>query len=80
MSSTVTQKDLEEFSSKFEKDLEFVCMVGLSSEKSEAAKKMASYLTEKGIKMCIFTNNNAEIQSLKSLLRGEDDEVRVEYI
>ena len=25
-------------------------MVGLSSEKNEAAKKMSSYLTEKGIK------------------------------
>lgn len=29
---------------------------------------MSSYLTEKGIKMCIFTNNDAEIQSLKTLL------------
>lgn len=46
-------------------------MVGLSSEKSESAKAMTSYLTEKGIKMCIFTNNNAEIQSLKSLLKSE---------
>ena len=68
MSSTVTNKDLEQFSSKFEKDLYFICMVGLSSEKNEAAKKMSSYLTEKGIKMCIFTNNDAEIQSLKTLL------------
>lgn len=46
-------------------------MVGLSSEKSEAAKEITQYLTDKGIKMCIFTNNLAEVQSLKSLL--EDD-------
>lgn len=46
-------------------------MVGLSSEKNEQAKAMTAYLTEKGIKMCIFTNNNAEIQTLKSLLQTE---------
>ncbi len=38
MSSSVSQKDIEDFSTKFEQDLEFVSMVGLSSEKSEAAK------------------------------------------
>lgn len=43
-------------------------MVGLSSEKSEAAKDTIQYLTDKGIKMCIFANNLAEVQSLKSLL------------
>ena len=68
MSSSVTQKDLDDFSSKFENDLEFVCMVGLSSEKSESAKEITQYLGDKGIKMCVFTNNMAEVQSLRSLL------------
>jgi len=46
-------------------------MVGLSSEKSEAARDMTDYLVDKGIKMCVFTNNLAEIRSLKSLLANE---------
>lgn len=31
MSNNVTTKDVEEFSNKFQRDLEFVCMVGLCS-------------------------------------------------
>lgn len=72
MSSSVSQKDVDDFSAKFERDLEFVCMVGLSSEKSEAAREITQYLTEKGIKMCVFTNNLAEVQSLRSLLDNDD--------
>ena len=45
MSSELTQKDLDDFSSKFEQDLEFVCMVGLSSEKNKAAKEIVDYLS-----------------------------------
>lgn len=57
MSSNVTDKDLDNFSTTFEKDLEFVCMIGLSSERSQAAKEMSEYLIEKGIKMCVFAHN-----------------------
>ena len=40
MSSSLEPKDLENFSATFERELEFVCMVGLSSERSEAAHHM----------------------------------------
>jgi len=43
-------------------------MVGLSSEKSQAARDMTEYLMAKGIRMCVYTNNLAEIQSLKAML------------
>lgn len=55
----------------FEQDLDFVCMVGLSSEKNEASKEITDYLRAKEIKTCIFANNMTEVQSLKSLLKTE---------
>ena len=80
MSTVVSPKEVEDFSHLFEQDLEFVCMVGLASEKNEAAKEMVEYLGDKEIKMCVFTNNLTEVQSLKTLFekRGKEGYVDLE--
>ena len=47
-------------------------MVGLSSEKDEASKEIVDYLANKDIKMCVFADNIAELQSLRPLLESRD--------
>jgi ATP-dependent protease HslVU (ClpYQ) peptidase subunit len=44
-------------------------MVGLCSEKKESMQDIVEYIWNKGIKMCVFTNNMAEVNSLKTLLK-----------
>lgn len=81
MSSSISPREVEDFSRRFEQDLDFLCMVGLSSEKNEASREVIDYLRAKEIKTCIFAHQMTEVQSLRPLLRreeGEDDFVELE--
>lgn len=81
MSSSISAREVEDFSCQFEQDLDFLCMVGLSSEKNEASHEVIDYLRAKEIKTCIFAHHMTEVQSLRPLLRreeGEDDYVELE--
>ena len=71
MISSISPKEMEDFSRQFEQDLDFVCLVGLSAEKNEPAKDVVDFFGEQQIKMCVFANNLTEVQSLKSLLGGK---------
>jgi hypothetical protein len=59
LSLTTTKKEIEEFTNKYENNLEFVCMIGINDELGPWYKDFVSHLTKCKIKYGILTADTA---------------------
>ena len=65
---TTTEAEIEEFSKKYEKDLEFICIIGMSIQVNPQAEPLIKCLKSSGVKPCLFAKEKSELNSLKEML------------
>jgi|JI6StandDraft_1071083.scaffolds.fasta_scaffold16203_8 magnesium-transporting ATPase (P-type) len=57
---TTTQREIDQFTQKYECDLEFVCMVGVNDGLATCHKEFVTHLTRCGIKYGLMTSDAAD--------------------
>lgn len=74
-SLTTTEQEIEDFSKKWENKLEFLSIVSLSSQLNPSSKRLVQNLSESGIKICMISNNDLEIDIFKSVMQSEEESI-----
>ena len=74
-SLTTTEQEIEDFSKKWENKLEFLSIVSLSSQLNPSSKRLVQNLSESGIKICMISNNDLEIDIFKSVMQSEEGSI-----
>lgn len=77
LSLTTNQKDIEAFSKKYEKNLDFLCIVGLSTQVNPRTDYFFGFLSDCCIKVCMLAKKRSEIQVFKQQLKNNEN---IEYI
>jgi NAD-dependent SIR2 family protein deacetylase len=75
-SLTTTQQEIDDFSKRYEKNLDFVCIIGLSTQINPQAEPLIKHIRNSDIKPCIFVNDSSETTSIKRIIKKEDEEFK----